>query len=110
MALYMFQGRYSGDAIKAMVASPQDREAPARALAESMGATLIGLYFTFGSDDIIAIYEAKDDETAAGLSMLLGASGSFSGGSTTKLMSPTQAITAMEIAQKSMPNYSGAAG
>ena len=60
MPLYMFQGQYSGAAIKAMVENPQDREAPARALAEAMGAKLINLWFTFGSDDIIAIYEAKD--------------------------------------------------
>ena len=105
MPHYMFQGQYSGAAIRAMVENPQDREAPARALAESMGATLINLWFTFGSDDIIAIYEAKDDETAAALSMLLGASGAFGGGSTTKLLSPAQAVSAMGIAKDAAPNY-----
>mgnify|MGYP001815552275 CR=1 FL=1 len=37
MAYYLFQGRYSTDAIKAMVDKPQDREAAARTLVEAAG-------------------------------------------------------------------------
>ena len=86
MPYYMFQGRYSGDAIKSMVNNPQDREAAGRALVESVGGKLHSMFFTFGSDDIIAIIEGPDDKAAAACSMALGASGAFSGGATTKLL------------------------
>jgi hypothetical protein len=37
MPFYMFQGRYSIAAIKAMVDKPQDREAAARPLIQAVG-------------------------------------------------------------------------
>lgn len=105
MPVYMFQAQYTSDAIKAMVANPQDREAPARALIESMGGKLLDMYFAMGSDDIVAIIEASDDQAATAMSMIIGASGSFSSGATTKLMSAQEAVGAMEMAQKAASAY-----
>ena len=110
MPLYMFQGRYSTDAIRAMVEPPQDREAAGRALVESMGGTLHSIFFCFGSDDIIAIIEAPNDETAAGCSMALGASGAFSGGATTKLLTSGEAQEAMKLANTGLKGYSPPTG
>lgn len=101
----MFQGRYSTDAIKAMINNPQDREAAGKALVESVGGKLHSMFFTFGSDDIIAIIEGPDDKTAAACSMVLGASGAFSGGATTKLMTMSEAVGAMDIAKKAAAGY-----
>ena len=105
MPHYMFQGRYSTDAIRAMVENPQDREAAGRALVESMGGKLHSMFFCFGSDDIVAIIEASDDETAAGCSMALGASGAFSGGATTKLLTSGEAQEAMKKAGAGLKGY-----
>ncbi|MGI9352680.1 MAG: GYD domain-containing protein [Rhizobiaceae bacterium] len=105
MPHYMFQGRYSTDAIKAMVENPQDREAAGRALVESMGGNLHTMFFCFGSEDIVAIIEAPDDETAAGCSMALGASGAFSGGATTKLLTSGEAQEAMKKAGVGLKGY-----
>lgn len=105
MPVYMFQARYTADAIKAMVASPQDREAPARALIESMGGKLVHMYFAMGTDDVVAIIEAADDQAVAAMSMIIGASGSFSSGATTKLMSAQEAMGAMQQAQKAAAAY-----
>lgn len=106
MPLYMFQARYTSDAIKAMVANPQDREAPARAMIESMGGKLHHMYFAMGADDVVAIIEAPDDQTVGAMSMIIGSSGSFSAGATTKLMSAQEAVGAMQIAQKAAAAYS----
>ena len=106
MPVYMFQAKYTSDAISAMVASPQDREAPARALIESMGGTLLSMYFAMGQEDIVAIIEAPDDQSVAAMSMVIGASGSFSAGATTKLMSAAEAMGAMEKAQSAISAYS----
>jgi uncharacterized protein with GYD domain len=45
MAYYLFQGRYSTDAIKAMVDNPQDRETAARALVEAAGGKMHSFFF-----------------------------------------------------------------
>ena len=105
MAYYMLQGRYSPASIKAMVSKPQDREASAMALAESLGCKLHNFFFAFGQDDFVAIMEAPDDATMAALSLTVGASGGFSGGSTTKLMTAKEAMRAMEKANKAAGSY-----
>ncbi len=110
MPFYMFQGRYSADAIKAMVNTPQDREAAGRALVESVGGKLHSIFFAFGADDIIAIIEGPDDNTAAACSMALGASGAFSGGATTKLLTTAEAMQAMGIAKKAAAGYTPPSG
>lgn len=98
MPFYMFTARYNADSIRSMINSPSDREAAARQIAESLGGKLHDFYFAFGRDDVVAIAEAPDDESAAALSMTIGASGGFSGGATTKLMTSDQAMKAMKKA------------
>ena len=110
MPHYMFQGRYSTDAIKAMIDTPHDREASARSLIEAMGAKLHSMFFCMGQDDVIAIIEAPDDETMAAASMIIGGSGAFSGGATTKLMTAQQAMSAMQKAQTGRASYTPATG
>lgn len=110
MPFYMFQARYSPNAIKAMVENPQDREAPARALIESMGCQLHSMFFCMGTEDLVAIIEAPDDTTMAAGSMVIGASGAFSGGATTKLLTPQEAVTAMEKAKQAAASYTPATG
>jgi uncharacterized protein with GYD domain len=105
MPYYMLHGRYSPTSIKAMVSNPQDREASAKKLAESLGAKLHSFFFAFGEDDFVAIIDAPDDATMAALSLTVGASGGFSGGSTTKLMTSKEAMNAMSAARKAAEAY-----
>ena len=99
MPFYMFQGRYSAESIKHMVDNPQDREAEARKLIEAMGGQLHHLFFCFGREDVVALIEAPDDQTAAATVMAVGATGSMSGGATTKLLTAQEAKSAMQKAQ-----------
>lgn len=110
MPHYMFQARYTAAAIKAMVDSPQDREAPARKLIEALGGKLHSMFFCFGSEDVVAIIEAPDDKVVAACSLAVGASGAFSGGATTKLMTSGEAMEAMGLAQKASSSYTPATG
>ena len=75
----MFQGGYTSAAFKAMVEKPQDREAPARELVEAFGGTLHHIFFCMGTDDVVALIEAPDDEAMATGAMVLAASGAFAG-------------------------------
>ena len=106
MSFYMFKGRYSTDAIGKMVASPQDREAAARPLIESMGGKLHNLFFCFGADDVVALIEAPDDNTMAACALVVGASGTMAGGETVKLLTSAEAMAAMKTAHDGQKNYS----
>lgn len=110
MPLYLFQGRYAPAAIKAMIEDPQDRKIAASAMVEAVGGKLLDMYFCFGSDDFIAIIEAPDDKAMAAGSMLVGSSGAFSGGSTTKLMTTADAKEAMRLAQDAASSYTSPLG
>ena len=110
MPFYMFQGRYSTNALKAMVEKPQDREAAGRELIEAVGGKLHQFFFSFGSDDVIAIVEAPDDTAMAACSLALGASGALSGGATTKLMTSAEAVEAMTGAKSASKSYKPATG
>jgi uncharacterized protein with GYD domain len=105
MAFYMFQGRYSTDSIKAMLQNPQDSEAAGRKLIKSVGGKMHSMFFTFGSEDFVVIMECPDDKTAAACSFVVGASGGFSAGATTKLLTTSEAMEAMGIAKKASAGY-----
>lgn len=105
MPFYMFQGRYTSEAFKAMIENPQDREAAARPLIEAVGGKLHKFYFCFGTEDVVAILEAPDDAAVAAAAFVLGASGVLSGGATTKLMTASEAMAAMQTAGKATASY-----
>ena len=109
MPFYLFQGRYTPAALKAMVDKPQDREAAARPLVEAVGGKLHHVFFCFGQEDVIALIEAPDDTAMAACAMIIGGSGAFGGGATTKLMTSAEAQKAMTSAQKARGSYKPAA-
>ena len=110
MAYYMFQGRYSTDAISAMVDNPQDREAAARALVEAAGGRLHNFFFCFGHEDVVAILEFPNDSAMAACALVLGASGALAGGATTKLLTSSEAQAAMSKGQALKASYRPATG
>jgi uncharacterized protein with GYD domain len=110
MPYYLFTARYTTASLKAMVDKPQDREAAARALVEGAGAKLHHIFFMFGQDDIMALIEAPDDTVMAAGALAIGASGAFSGGATTKLMTTQEAMKAMGNAQAALKGYTPPTG
>lgn len=110
MPFYMFQARYTSDALKAMVETPQDREAAARTVIEATGGKMHSMFFCMGREDVVVIIESPDDVSMAACALAVGASGAFSGGSTTKLMTPAEAKEAMVGAQKAAAVYKPATG
>jgi uncharacterized protein with GYD domain len=105
MPHYLYQMSYSRDAIQALIASPTDREAAARQIAEAAGGKLKGFYFSFGSNDVVVIAEAPNDATMAAISLAVGASGAASHGAITKLMTAQEGMEAMKIAGKAVGSY-----
>ncbi len=73
MPTFITQGRYSRDAIRGMIARPEDRADAVARLLSKAGARLIGLYFTFGEYDFLLIAEAPS-ETQIAAALLTAAS------------------------------------
>ena len=110
MAYYLFQASYTPNALKAMVDNPQDREAAARPLIEAVGGKLHSLFFCFGKDDVMAIIEAPDDQAMVAAALVVGGSGAFSSGRTTKLLTSAEAMAAMGAAKTAAKTYTPATG
>lgn len=110
MAFYLYKASYSTEAIKAMVAQPQDREAAARQVIEALGGTLHQFFFALGDCDIIAIIEAPDDTAIAAGSMIVGAAGGIASISTTKLLTMSEAMEAMNKANAVASAYVAPSG
>jgi len=95
MPHYMFQGNYTGEAIRALTARPEDRSEAAGKLAKSLGGKLRDYFVSFGEHDFVAIAELPDDEAAAALSFAVSAAGHIARMTTTKLLTPAEAMKAM---------------
>ena len=53
--IYISRGRFTSDAIKGMLAKPEDREEAVAKLFKSVGGRLIGWYLTFGHHDWMSV-------------------------------------------------------
>jgi len=100
MPFYMLQVAYKPESFKAMIASPADRRAAADKVAEAVGGKVVQFYFAFGKYDAVVIIEAPDDVSAAVAAMAVAASGGFSAGETTKLLTNEEAMAAMKVGAK----------
>jgi uncharacterized protein with GYD domain len=78
MPMYLGRFKYSPEAIKGMIESPQDRGAAAAQAAESLGCKLHGLWWALGEHDGVFLLEAPDNAAVVALSMTVGATGQIS--------------------------------
>jgi len=87
MALYMYQASYTAKAMAAQLTEPQDPAEVIRPTLDELGATVLVFAFPFGEYDILIVYEAPDDMTAASVAMAVAAAGEVRSGKTTRLLS-----------------------
>lgn len=64
MPYFVTQGRFTQDAIRGMLAHPQDRAEAVRGLFAQSGGKLISYYMTFGDYDFLVISEGPDEGVA----------------------------------------------
>src|ERR1700746_1393510 len=76
MPIYISRGRFTSDAVKGMLAKPENREEAVAKLFKSLGGRLIGWYLTFGHHDWMAIGEFPDEKAAASAILAAAAGGS----------------------------------
>src|SRR5215475_13656607 len=108
MPIYISRGRFTSDAVKGMVAKPENREEAVSKLFESVGGRLIGWYLTFGSRDWLAIAEFPNEKAAASAILAAAAGGSLSEIETTVAMTAKDAAATFESAGKAARNFRSA--
>jgi uncharacterized protein with GYD domain len=87
MALFMYQASYTAKSLAAQLKEPQDPVDVIRPTLEEVGAKLLVAGFPFGEYDVLIVYEAPDDMTAASVAMAVAAAGEVRSGKTTRLLS-----------------------
>jgi uncharacterized protein with GYD domain len=87
MSLYMYQASYTAKAMAAQVKEPHDPVDSIRPTLEELGATILVTGFPFGEYDVLVVYEAPDDMTAASVAMAVGSEGEVKSAKTTRLLS-----------------------
>jgi uncharacterized protein with GYD domain len=100
MPIYISRGRFTAQAVKGMLAKPENREEAVAKLFKSFGGKLIGWYLTFGSHDWLVIGEFPDNKAAASAVLAAMGGGSLSEVETTVAMSAKDAQTTFQAAGK----------
>jgi uncharacterized protein with GYD domain len=104
MGFFMLQGRYNQSAIKSLMAKPEDRSKAAAAIAKACGGKLHNYFMCLGEHDFMAIMEFPNVESVTACAMAVAAGGHVSGMTTTKLLTPAEAMKAMAMAGAAAPS------
>src|SRR5262245_224372 len=91
-------GRFTTDAVKGMMAKPENREEAVSNLFERVGGRLLGWYLTFGPHDWLVIGEFPDNKAAAAAILAAAGGGSLSDIETTIAMTAEDAKATFEAA------------
>jgi uncharacterized protein with GYD domain len=75
MPVFITQGRYTQDAVKGMLAKPEDRAESVAQLFAKAGGKMIAYYMTFGEYDFLVVSEGPSIDDAAAAAIVAAASG-----------------------------------
>jgi uncharacterized protein with GYD domain len=98
MPRYLVQASYTPAAAAAFISSPQDRVAGLDAVIKRLEGKLESFDFSLGEYDVVAVYSAPDDTTAAALALAVNAAGHLKSYRTTRLLSPQEFLAAQKKA------------
>jgi uncharacterized protein with GYD domain len=87
MTLYMYQASYTAKSMVAQLTEPHDPMEAIGPVLEDLGAKVMVAGFPFGEYDMLLVYEAPDDVTAASVAMAVAAAGEVKSAKTTRLLS-----------------------
>jgi len=111
MTIYITQGRYTREAIRGMVAKPEDRAEAVAGLVKAAGGKLINYYVTFGEYDFLVIMEnGKSLTDIMSVLFAAAATGGVTDLRTTVAMTSVEAKGAFAAAADLAPGFKSAGG
>jgi uncharacterized protein with GYD domain len=108
MSIYISRGRFTSEAVKGMLANPENREEAVAQLYQSVGGKLVSWYLTFGHHDWMAIGEFPSEKAAASAVLAAAAGGSLSNIETTVAMTAKEAVATFDAAGKAAKQFRSA--
>src|SRR5512145_1614271 len=108
MPIYISRGKFTTDAVKGMLAKPENREEAVANLFKSVGGKLIAWYLTFGHHDWLVIGEFPDNKAAASAVLAAAGGGSLSDVETTVAMTADEAKATFEAAGEAAKGFRSA--
>ena len=100
MPLYLSKFSYTPATWARLAANPEDRRAAARTYIESVGGTLHGFWYAFGSHDGYNLWEAPDNVSMAAVALAITAGGALASLETTVLLTVEETLEALQKAEK----------
>jgi uncharacterized protein with GYD domain len=94
MTVFITQGRYTQDAIKGMLAKPEDRAETVSQLFAKAGGKMLAYYMTLGEYDFLIVSEGPSLEAAAAAAIVAAAGGGVTDLKTTVGMTSNEMKTA----------------
>jgi len=103
MPKYLLQGSYTLEGVKGLLKDGgSKRRAAAREAIESVDGKLEAYYFTFGANDVVAIFDVPDNASIAAVALAVKAAGGFNA-QTTVLLTPEEVDKATKKTVKYRP-------
>ena len=110
MPIFITQGRYSRDAIKGMIANPEDRAEAAGRLFEAAGGKMLSYYVTLGEYDWLIVSEFPDHQAVSAAVLAAAASGGVTDVRTTLAMTSAEAKGVFAATGKAAAAYRAPGG
>lgn len=98
MPLYMYQAAYTAESLAAQIKDPKDRIEVVRPVFDAIGATLLAAGHPFGEYDVLVVFEAADETTAASVALAVAAGGAIRSAKTTRLLSGQEWVESLRKA------------
>jgi len=98
MPVYLSSFSYTSETWARLIENPEDRREAARSYIESVGGTLHGFWYGFGTHDGVTLWEAPDNVSMAAVALAIGAGGALRSLETTVLLSVEDTMTALRKA------------
>jgi uncharacterized protein with GYD domain len=95
MPLYLSKFTYTAQTWARLADNPEDRRKAAKSYIESVGGTLHGFWYAFGSHDGYSLWEAPDNVSMAAVALALSGGGAMNSLETTVLLTVDETIEAL---------------
>ena len=95
MPMYLTHFRYTPQTWARLQGSPEDRRVAAKTYIESVGGTLHGFWYAFGSYDGVNLWEAPDNVSMAAVVLAISGGGALSTCETTVLLTVEETLAAL---------------
>ena len=105
MSTYIVQGRWTPNAIKGMLAHPEDRAEALKKLYDATGGKLISYYITFGEYDFLIVAESPNEKAVLSGLIVAAAGGAVTNLKTTLAVTTAEAKEAFEAAKGLISTY-----